>query len=1125
MAGMVDFRALTDFSDKKYHTNVYKAVRNGDWDNPNTWDKGRVPTANARVEIPDNITVTYDHVSNTRIFAISVDGTLRFSPTKNTKLVVDTVVVHKDAALQIGTVDNPIRSNVDTEIVIADYGSVVPKQGRATLPGVSATRLEWDPQQITRGIIAEGDVEMHGAAKTSHLKVADDPMRGDKTITLKEAPVGWQVGDTIVVASAYFPKNGTERAHPDQNEERVITAINGSRITLNDALDYNHDAPANAAGVDFAVDVANLSRNITISSQDAAQIGARGHVMIRHEGQGDLRFVAFDELGRTDKSYDLDDYRTVSAEGYDDFRLRAGTDGGQVRKPEEHEAVPTPPAQIDNQRGRYPLHFHHSEETNFVQGVVVDGAPGWGLTQHDSAAFIGDSIVYEAYGSGFVTETGNETGKWWGNLALDIDGRRLGDDEVAAEEKSGGYNQDTGVGGAGYWLQGRLIELEDNIAANTAHAGFFFFSRGIDNQDLTLDQLRFPQTARGEPGGDPDPRTTDPDHPAILLFENNEAYGTRNGVQIIGDGSRKLNDERSYWSDFVGWELAETGVVFQYSSKYTFDDFVLIGAREGGAIGDDKGRHGFRAGTTTQDTVVVDAHIEDFGTAVYTNKGISDSKRRSDFYIDPGKDVGLVIVGGDYDDVSRPYGDESVSPRTDTIINSNQTRPGRFEIQFQDSSLRAVKNLFVGQDTVGDRDKTFINGFVIQGTKTDGVGSIPIRFANELLPRTEADINQHMVREGYYRLKNGDRAIVMSEVFSDRLTGQHYEVEYLATLAGNWNMPRNANDLGAFRPAEHRDVYLPGPVAKLYGVNSTPKEVPIEPRVTDRMPRETRLSDNEPAPAPLPEPRESPEPRDAQDAPTPIAQPTPIPSPSNAPSPGGSNTNGTPRADILSGGADPDRIDGRDGADLISGYAGDDTLLGGQGADTLYGGGQRDLLNGGDQNDILYGQGGSDILIGGARRDVLYGGDGNDDLDGGDNNDRLYGDAGADIIDGGEGLDALFGREGDDFLFGEDNSDTLQGGAGRDQLEGGRSNDFLTGGAAVDLFVFADRNFGSDVITDFQNGYDKIVFDRDATGVRRYSDLIINERDGDVIIRSDAGMIRLENENFAFIGQEDFIFA
>lgn len=63
---------------------------------------------------------------------------------------------------------------------------------------------------------------------------------------------------------------------------------------------------------------------------------------------------------------------------------------------------------------------------------------------------------------------------------------------------------------------------------------------------------------------------------------------------------------------------------------------------------------------------------------------------------------------------------------------------------------------------------------------------------------------------------------------------------------------------------------------------------------------------------------------------------------------------------------------------------------------------------------------------------------------------------------------------GNDDIWGGAGLDVLMGGTGDDWIEGGRGWDVLTGGGGSDHFVFNSGD-GPDVITDFQQGADKIV--------------------------------------------------
>ena len=66
--------------------------------------------------------------------------------------------------------------------------------------------------------------------------------------------------------------------------------------------------------------------------------------------------------------------------------------------------------------------------------------------------------------------------------------------------------------------------------------------------------------------------------------------------------------------------------------------------------------------------------------------------------------------------------------------------------------------------------------------------------------------------------------------------------------------------------------------------------------------------------------------------------------------------------------------------------------------------------------------------------------------------------------------------DGCDRLYGGEGVDTLNGGLGADLLDGGLGNDVMNGGSGGDSFRFAGANFGSDQITDFEDGLDMLLF-------------------------------------------------
>ncbi len=81
-----------------------------------------------------------------------------------------------------------------------------------------------------------------------------------------------------------------------------------------------------------------------------------------------------------------------------------------------------------------------------------------------------------------------------------------------------------------------------------------------------------------------------------------------------------------------------------------------------------------------------------------------------------------------------------------------------------------------------------------------------------------------------------------------------------------------------------------------------------------------------------------------------------------------------------------------------------------------------------------------------------------------------------------DGSDQLRGDVAENVLRGFGNADRLFGNAGNDDLFGGNGQDTLTGGADADNFYFDTYSSRGDVITDFANGIDALLFNDDAFG-------------------------------------------
>ncbi len=245
--------------------------------------------------------------------------------------------------------------------------------------------------------------------------------------------------------------------------------------------------------------------------------------------------------------------------------------------------------------------------------------------------------------------------------------------------------------------------------------------------------------------------------------------------------------------------------------------------------------------------------------------------------------------------------------------------------------------------------------------------------------------------------------------------------------------------------------------------------------------------------------------------------------------------------DSIWGGNGNDVVHAGPGNDWVDGSTGNDHLLGGHGLDTILGGNGNDLIDGGSGRDDLSGGEGGDMFafsdfnhgfdlirdfsqgedrLGINSRDIpnfenlhlvsysfegepstlirFLGTDGEIDRSLGgvvlkgilpaDLGERDFEFGEPDFIEdqqpdndpltlGTDGSDATFGSELSDLIFGVRGDDTIDAGGGNDLINGGEGRDDLTGGDGNDKFDFTDLDRGFDVIRDFSQGEDQIVFD------------------------------------------------
>lgn len=555
---------------------THVVISSGHWSQTSTWQGGSIPGNDAVVHIPQNLTVTLD-TATARLDTMRIDGTLTFDHLSNTLLQVDTLFSSPNGELHIGTVTNPIAANRTARILFHNDDGPI--------------NTSCDPSQISRGAILAGKTRMYGTAKTDKAILANPANSGNNTITLTQTPQGWNIGDELVITGTRIVNN-----HPDpmSDERRTIAQINGNNITLSSTLNLDHAAPAVAGGGNLNVYVANLTRNIELSSESST-IMSRAHMMLMATLDVQIHNISMTNMGRTDKRVPLDDFIF----NFENDEELPGNEGGAPINFTVSTGART------NIRGRYPIHFHRGGATlgsmpAVVNGSVVNDSPGWGFVSHSSHVNFIDNVSYAVQGSGYYTEAGDEIGTMQGNIAIrSVNDAFTFDGENGAIDPDLGFdNQEFGNDGEGYWLSGPMVNLIDNVSAGTTGHGFIFWADGLVEADITP-QARTQVLVSALPNSqlitnEQPTRTKIPVWWApTATIRGNEAYGSSIGFRIrylynntyLGEGGSNfhLPPPQAYQDtletvidDLTVWNNRD-GMLLNYTSRMNIKNSLIVG--------------------------------------------------------------------------------------------------------------------------------------------------------------------------------------------------------------------------------------------------------------------------------------------------------------------------------------------------------------------------------------------------------------------------------------------------------------------------------------------------------------------------------------------------------------------
>jgi hypothetical protein len=520
---------------------------NGPWSSPSTWSPAGVPGSNDRVRITH--TVTYASMTgDADVIGIEAGGTLRFSTTESTRLRVATLLVLANGALEVGTATTPIPASLTAEIVIKN----------------KPLNLSVDPDQYGTGLLAvDGRVTLYGAAKTpSFVRVAAEPWAGETVIQLERTVAGWRPGDRLFIPDSrqVDTDNWFNPNYVLQTEEVTVqgVAADGRSVTVTPALVYTHRGARDADGTPTVLTdgtkllphVGNLTRNVVIRSDDPS--GTRGHTLFTNRSDVDIRYVQFQDLGRT-------------------------------------RAAPLDPA--SNHIGRYPLHIHHlwgpanPSNTGYqfqLVGNAIHDSLKWPIAVHGSHyGLVKGNVVFggaELTGAGIAVENGSETENLFEeNFVAHIRGN------INPRESGPSTDAGTTPGSAAecFWAAGFNNRFVNNVAAACRNPTQQIVSGPCWKMIVPAAPYtdRNPRFRGADMTNPAETVVVTPQHQPILEFRGNECYGlAADGLtawELGTDGYQvPTGIAESLVRDFRVWHTYE-GAVYNYPAhRMTLDGLV-----------------------------------------------------------------------------------------------------------------------------------------------------------------------------------------------------------------------------------------------------------------------------------------------------------------------------------------------------------------------------------------------------------------------------------------------------------------------------------------------------------------------------------------------------------------------
>jgi len=392
---------------------THRTIQNGSWDDPSTWG-GQVPLPGARVHISEGVTVAVGDSGTAHLKSLRIDGEVVLTPTEDTQVTVDTLVVNKTGKLIAGTIQNPLPGDVEALISIEPF----------TNPNDTELMRKHSAQMISMG-----EVSLHGQSKSGMGLLSQDPLAGDRELVLDGPPVNWKEGDLITI--------GGSRANRDELEALQIKYVKGNRVGIEPVQATEETwkglAEDHAASRDLRSFVVNYSRNVAIAAPPSPEVPEAPRASVTFQGNGvgktSLSNVGLYGLGETgallvgqDESItrpaisfhqngQMAVNNPIQAPSQNAASVLSTAPGAKRFNPALDPFCLTPGGTVGlpaNRTGQ-----NATGPSAQLTGVAIVDAPENGIQINDSAVTIRGGIAYDEEGGGWLTPNGSPSRLVW----------------------------------------------------------------------------------------------------------------------------------------------------------------------------------------------------------------------------------------------------------------------------------------------------------------------------------------------------------------------------------------------------------------------------------------------------------------------------------------------------------------------------------------------------------------------------------------------------------------------------------------------------------------------------------------------------------------------------------------